>query len=141
VPITTDGITTLSYFAADKVGNEEQPRTLVVRIDKTAPEAVARFDPARQDVVVLGRDAGSGVPAGPVATGAVTRSREGELRTYTLRDAADNELVLKAQVNKDGHELKANIVSLQYNGGPVGTVGLNRLEFEWELDQAGGCGS
>lgn len=35
--ITTEGITTVTFFAEDQAGNPESPQTLVVRIDRTAP--------------------------------------------------------------------------------------------------------
>ena len=37
VPISAEGITTLSYFAVDNAENQEEPRTLTVQIDTTAP--------------------------------------------------------------------------------------------------------
>jgi len=37
VSISTEGTTTLSYFATDNAGNRESAKTLVVRIDKTPP--------------------------------------------------------------------------------------------------------
>ena len=37
VPVTAEGISTLSYFATDNAGNAETPQTLTVRIDRKAP--------------------------------------------------------------------------------------------------------
>jgi len=37
VAITTEGITTLTYFATDNAGNSEVPKSVTVRIDRTAP--------------------------------------------------------------------------------------------------------
>jgi hypothetical protein len=37
VPVSTEGTTSFTYYATDQAGNEEQPHTLVVRIDRTAP--------------------------------------------------------------------------------------------------------
>jgi DNA-binding beta-propeller fold protein YncE len=36
-PISTEGMTTVSFFATDAAGNVEAPNTLVVQIDKTPP--------------------------------------------------------------------------------------------------------
>jgi hypothetical protein len=37
VPITAEGITTLSYLATDQAGNQAQPQTVTVKIDETTP--------------------------------------------------------------------------------------------------------
>ena len=42
VAISAEGVTTRTYFARDAAGNEEEPNTLVVRIDRTAPDARLR---------------------------------------------------------------------------------------------------
>lgn len=47
VPVNAEGITTLTYFASDAVGNQEAPKTLLVRIDKTPPVATAGTVPGR----------------------------------------------------------------------------------------------
>ena len=47
-------------------GNTEAPKTYVVQIDKTAPEAFHQFDPVTKMLQVFGRDSGSGEqPARP----------------------------------------------------------------------------
>jgi hypothetical protein len=46
VDVTAAGITTLTYFAVDKAGNEEAARTLTIRIDRLAPETTAKRTPA-----------------------------------------------------------------------------------------------
>ena len=37
IPITAEGLTTLSFFARDNAGNQETSQTVTVRIDKSAP--------------------------------------------------------------------------------------------------------
>jgi probable HAF family extracellular repeat protein len=157
IAITTEGITTLSYFATDQAGNQEQAKTLVVRIDTTPPEAVIQFDPTRQDLLVFGKDAGSGVPPGPIAPSSTAptswnsddravdakpegNDRSAELRPYTLTDLAGNTttLVLKVQVpGPHGHQLKARLVSIQYGSTPAVTFGSNSEEFHWDLAKDG----
>jgi hypothetical protein len=46
VPLTTEGVHTISYFAVDNVGNTEVERVMTVRIDKTAPVATGAPDRA-----------------------------------------------------------------------------------------------
>ena len=45
VPVTAEGITTLTYFAEDTAGNKEAPKTLTVQIDKTPPTITATLTP------------------------------------------------------------------------------------------------
>ncbi len=45
IAFTTEGETTIEYFATDNAGNIEESRTLVVRIDKTPPTLVANVEP------------------------------------------------------------------------------------------------
>jgi hypothetical protein len=153
VTITAEGITTLSFFAADNAGNQEAAKTLVVRIDKTAPEARVQFDPVRRDIVVIATDNLSGVPASPIPPISVTPTSAGrddededghqgngeraELRTYVIQDAAGNTLRLVLKVRRDEHELRAQVVSLQINGAAVVTPAQNSLRVELELEKAG----
>jgi hypothetical protein len=46
VPISTEGITTLNFFASDNAGNRESGKSLVVRIDKTPPNLMCSASPA-----------------------------------------------------------------------------------------------
>jgi probable HAF family extracellular repeat protein len=46
IPITAEGVTTLSYFATDQAGNQEQPKTLTVRIDTTPPAITCQASPS-----------------------------------------------------------------------------------------------
>jgi hypothetical protein len=142
VTITAEGVTTLSFFATDKAGNTEAAKSLVVKIDKTAPEARVQFDPARRDIVVIATDNLSGVPAGPILPVSVTPSSRdsddgdqarAELRTLLIQDAAGNTLRLVLTVRRDEHELGAQVVSLQINGGAVITPAQNSLRVEFEL--------
>ena len=46
VKITAEGTTTVTYFATDKAGNVETKKTLVVRIDRSAPTVSCTADPS-----------------------------------------------------------------------------------------------
>jgi hypothetical protein len=151
-PITAEGVTTLTYFATDQAGNKEPAHTQLIKVDRTAPEAIVRFDPEHQDVLVVGQDGLSGAPAGPVAPLSVVpagsgrddeddeRSGDddrsgghGELRTYRIVDAASNTLQLTLEVHKTGHQLRAQVSRLQYNGAAGHTPARNSARFEWTL--------
>jgi hypothetical protein len=145
IPITAEGETTVTFFATDNAGNDEAPpKTVVVRIDRTAPEAILRFDPATRDLLVVRRDDLSGVPAGPVPPPAVAAGgwdREddeeepevgpAELRTYRPTDAAGNTLTLTVKVRRVGHRLRARIVRLQYEGEAPVAPTRNVVRFSW----------
>jgi hypothetical protein len=134
VAITAEGITTLTFFSTDNAGNVEPAQTLVVRIDKTAPEAFVQFDPATKGLAVLGRDGLSG----PVSGGApFTGDRRA--RTYTVLDIAGNSLVLGIGVSKDDEDLSAKLTGLRYDDAAgVRTFSRNgKLEFGWDAAKDG----
>ncbi len=112
-PLSTEGQYEITYFAIDRLGNEESPQTLDVRIDLTPPTmngfptAPCVIWPPNHKMVhvadVAGADALSGIanvqvtgtssePAAPgdirIVKGSVdlraTRAGHGDGRTYTL---------------------------------------------------------
>jgi len=149
VTISADGTHTVEFWSEDNAGNPEAPKSVTVQIDKTAPEAYIQLDPSGKNVAVYGRDGLSGVQPGPVAPASVTPVKWGgddddddekgtaELRTYNLVDQAGNSLVLLLKVKKEGHEVKAEVVSLQYNGAAVVTLTGNSAKFEWSAEKNG----
>jgi len=59
-------------------------------------------------------------------------------RTYTITDSGGHVVTLIMQVQKNGNELKATIVSIQYgNASPV-TPTHNKLDFQYSLAKDGG---
>jgi len=99
-------------------------------------------------VLVFGRDSQSGVTPGPVAPLSVSFTKcfddddehnggKAELRTYKVVDLAGNSLLLVEKVKKKGQEIKVEVVSLQYNGGPLITPPKNTKNFEWATDKRG----
>ncbi|HEU4942652.1 MAG TPA: hypothetical protein VFT18_05255, partial [Gaiellaceae bacterium] len=137
VVISGEGVTTLSFFATDNAGNTSDTGTYTVRLDKTAPEAYLRFDPATKDVAVFGRDALSGIGAGAVTPSAVNPLVTGdpglsaERRTYDLADRAGNTLRLVDVVRLTRSDAIATIQTLQYNGGAVTTPAEHRVSISW----------
>ena len=123
IPVTTEGVHTLRFHSIDRSQNVEAWKQAVVRLDKTAPEAVITYDPYTHQIVVHGRDLLSGVDPGPVSPGwSVTPttwtdfgSDTAELRTYRIQDHADNTLLLTMKVKCEPDELEFNIIALQYN--------------------------
>ncbi|HEX7961459.1 MAG TPA: hypothetical protein VF493_16165, partial [Terriglobales bacterium] len=100
IPITSEGITTITFFATDFAGNAEEAKTFTVRLDKTPPTISGSRTPApnangwnNTDVTVQFQctDATSGLAAGspPVPT---VLSAEGanQSTTATCSDVAGN---------------------------------------------------
>ncbi|HEY0584486.1 MAG TPA: hypothetical protein VGE94_20050, partial [Chloroflexota bacterium] len=156
ISIATEGSHTLQFRSIDGANNLEATRSVVVRVDKTVPELSQRFDPGSRELVVTGRDSGSGTAAGAVQPLSVAPTlwsvRYGddpsdvaelpaELRTYRVEDEAGNSVVLVEKVVKvstaGGGVYKARVVSLQYNGGPVQTQPLNVAAAIWTQGAGG----
>lgn len=142
--LTSEGVTNVYYRSTDRAGNIEVTKSTPVKIDMTPPEAYNQFSPIAHDLQVFCRDASSGCSAGiaPVTPSSVVSAKWGdeeddddkgtaELRTYTITDLAGNTLVLVEKVRKKGHELKAHVVSLQYNSGTPIMAPKNKKGFEW----------
>ena len=118
VAIAASGITTITYFATDNVGNMEVAKTLVVKVDKIGPEAFGQFDPVTKTVKVFGTSAISGVPAGPAVgscmpiesfyAGNAGNNDAGDKSlaqrcTYKISDAADNSVVIVDDVKVEDY--------------------------------------
>ena len=139
VVISSEGVTTLSFFATDNAGNTSDVGSVTIKLDKTAPEAYLRFDPAKTDIAVFGRDSLSGITADALSPSSVRRVQTGdrnlraEIRTYDLVDAAGNTLQLVDSVGLTKDDATAGIQTLQYNGGAVTRPPYSLLFFEWTL--------
>jgi hypothetical protein len=141
VNVTAEGIHVLRFRSTDLADNVEAAQTLLVRLDLTPPEAVIRFDPATQDVIVAAKDPADTVtvvmPPAPVPDGKdkedASEGRRIAPRSYTVTDRADNTLVVVLAVRREGTELKAQVVSLQRNGLAVELAAPNRIAIEWSL--------
>ncbi len=138
VPISAEGVHSIQYGSVDYSQNKETKRSLPARIDKTAPEAVIRFDPVIDDVVVFTRDGLSGADTTAVAIQSrkVTQwtsfgSDVAELRVYRLTDYADNTTTLTLKVRCSPFAYEASVVGLSYDDEP------HRIEREQrEREQA-----
>jgi hypothetical protein len=135
---TTEGVHTPSVTVRDAAGNVATFAPPAVKIDKTAPEAYLRFDPATRDLVAFGVDSLSGVAGGAIAPAAARLgARPAEERTFTIADLAGNIFVVVSEVRRAGHQIQAEIRSLQYNGGVTLKVTENRSHFEYAVNRSG----
>ena len=138
VTLTSEGAgQVVNGIAMDRAGNTASVN-ISINIDKTAPEGLVQFDPVTKDLQVLGRDSLSGVLPGPVSPVSVI-AQDGNIqqRTYTINDLAGNTLTFVLQVQAAGRQLQAEIVSLQYNSGPILSAPANSLRYDWQTDPNG----
>ena len=122
VTISAEGVHAVLYGSVDHSQNVETKKSLPVRIDKTAPEAVIRFDARLDDVVVFARDglSGSDATAVPILSRTPTQwtsfgSDVAELRVYRLSDYADNATTLTLKVRCSPFAYEASVVGLSYD--------------------------
>lgn len=124
IAVAAEGTTTLTYFARDAAGNAETPQTLVVRIDRTAPDAALRWSTGAHDLVVEGEDALSGVVA--VTTTIAPVKKHESLRRYVVTDRAGNSRALDVLVREHGDDRR------------VAELPGAELDVHQRLDKAGG---
>ena len=60
-----------------------------------------------------------------------------ELRTYEVVDLAGNSLTLVERVKKAGHEIKAELLSLQYQDAEPTDAPENKQNFQWATERDG----
>jgi hypothetical protein len=148
--IVTEGRTTITFFATDQTGNAEKAQDLLLRLDKTPPEASVRFNIAQRDVAVFGRDPGSGVPSDPISPTATTATpnrvdaedgdddaASSQLRTYRVVDLADNVLQLSLAVRGSPRQTRATVTSIKYEDATAVTPSSNSARFQWTLTADG----
>ncbi len=123
VAITTEGVTTVSYFAADNADNSEVSKTLTVKIDKSPPEASIGADTANKDLKVSGRDNLSGLST-------VTKDASGN---YTITDVAGHTTRLLFK-NTYANKLLtfAQLTGMQYDSAPVVGVPTTSFAYTWD---------
>jgi len=102
VPISANGVTTLTYFARDNASNAEAPKTLSVQVDKTPPTVTfgapspaanaAGWNNTDVSIAFTTGDGASGVDASKTTASPVTLTTEGSAvtATITVTDKAGN---------------------------------------------------
>ena len=122
--VSSEGTTTIQYFSIDSQGNREVTSTLVLHIDKTAPEAFIAFDPIRQKLSVSGRDALGDTTVSEGAT------------SYVLTDSAGHTLqILFTQPKLKARRTSLSITKLIYDD--VDKPASATLKYKWSANNAG----
>jgi pectin methylesterase-like acyl-CoA thioesterase len=138
VTLTNEGAGQLVNGNATDLAGNTATVNITINIDKTAPEAVIQIDPVTKGLQVFGRDTLAGVVPGAIAPLSVTPVQGAtEQRTYSVNDLAGNTLTLVLEVKGDSNELKAEVISLQYNSGPILSAPGNKLLYDWKTNQNG----
>jgi len=130
IVITAEGVHALQFRSIDRAQNVEPTKHATIRIDLTPPEATIRYDPAKHEIVVTGRDALSGVAPGPVTPASVIvvpwndfGADLSEIRTYRIVDLAGNVLDLVMKVRRERYEMEIGILTLHYAAGGQSDAG------------------
>jgi pimeloyl-ACP methyl ester carboxylesterase len=84
--ITNEGSTTILYYSTDSAGNKEATNTLVLKIDKTAPEASITFEPITQLLRIAGSDNLSSTTVATTATSSLITDGAGHTLKVLLAD-------------------------------------------------------
>ncbi|MBI4635367.1 MAG: 6-bladed beta-propeller [Candidatus Rokubacteria bacterium] len=109
VMITAEGTTTLVYFARDNAGNQQAPRTLTIRIDKTPPGLACSPSPAANangwnntnvTVNFSATDALSGIDTPPAPVALATEGAN-QIVTRSVLDNAGNSASTTCRVSID----------------------------------------
>lgn len=123
ISINTEGSHSVKFYSTDRAGNSEAEQELKFTIDKTAPEAVFGFSAQVKDMIVTAQDALDPNPT--VADG-------GDVVRIT--DKAGNVTVVGLSEKDRKKKLKAELVSLSYNGA-LQDISNNKFSYKWEYDK------
>lgn len=141
VSFFNEGLYNLLYRSIDKADNSENEKAASFTIDKTAPEAIIKFDPAAKDITVLSSETGNGVKYTIVPSKDTPDKEDGDkgwkLRKYIIKDCGSNSLILLLRHKKSGNEVKARIVSMQYDNAQAITPRNNKISIEYSQEKNG----
>ena len=120
IPVTSEGTTTIAYRARDNAGNVEAEKTLVVRIDRTAPTATCTASPGTLwpaddklvpiTVKVKVQDSGSGAAGFVLASVTSNEPADGDIRDF-VTGTADTTGRLRAERAAKGN---GRVYTLKY---------------------------
>ena len=120
--ITSEGSHTITFFATDRAGNNEQEQTISFVIDKIAPEFTVEFDPVAKDLTFLAQESDVNIIDNDDVVTFIDKA--GNVTEITLQDENRKEL------------MRAVIKSLTYNGVAV-DMSQNSVEYSWNLNSNG----
>ncbi len=132
--LSNEGETIIKYRSIDKAGNIEKEKQIIIKIDKTAPEAKIYFDKENQDLKVEGIDDLTENPI--ISIFEIDEDKRGVV--YKIEDEAGNitELTFKKEKQKK-KEIEAELESVRYNN-ILREFPDNKIKYEWSLEKDGG---
>jgi hypothetical protein len=113
----------------DESSESNNESSIQYLLDRTPPEAELFFDVQSEDITVRGADNLSSVEISIIEENIKNKS----MRTYTLTDDRGNATELVIEIQHAGKEIKAEIVSLEYNNQPV-SLPENQLKIEYLVE-------
>ncbi|MBI4089568.1 MAG: hypothetical protein HY424_02565 [Candidatus Levybacteria bacterium] len=119
--ITEEKINKLKFRSVDNAGNEEDPKELEIKIDKTPPEAKIFIDQGKQDLVVVGAD----INPTTVTRSDNTLTKKKNDAFYVVNDEAGNYLKLDVREREKIKLDRFRIYSVQYNNDPIKILASN----------------
>lgn len=161
--VTVEGTTTVQYFSTNTQGSKESIQIKTIKIDKTAPEAKAVFNPTTQKLDVIGIDNLSAVSVTIEDSSSQTyekKSEKGDEKkgqsnmkrndgkekqdesektriTTTLRDDAGHTTVLVFQKKRDKeNRIDLKWQSIVYDGNVIAPHDT-AVQYQWQLDHSG----
>ncbi len=123
IQINTEGQHTLQFYSTDNAGNAEPVQTIQFTIDKTAPEAMFKFNSQTKDLDIAASD---------ILDPAPTAVQNGVL--VTLKDKAGNSTVLTFKEKDRRKSLSAKLIGVSYNG-VVQDISKTLFQFAWTVDK------
>jgi len=123
--LSKEGIQNILFFSIDKAGNSEEPKNIIIKIDKTVPVLSISFDTDTKKISILGTDILSPVVVSSDTKGATVTDEAGHSVAVTF-----------SKYNVAGKETKLEINSLSVDTviSPITSVTLG---FEWSLEKNG----
>lgn len=128
--ISGEGLHLIKYMSVDNAGNKDVEHNMGFTIDKTPPEAIIGFDPVSKDIKVYNSETGSEEGYSVQYFKNYFGDWDWEQRQYTLKDCADNSMVLQLKYKKDGKEVMFKVISMQYNDGEIIVASNNSADTQ-----------
>lgn len=141
--ITRAGNYSLAYKSLDKADNAEIAKIESFTIDQGMPEALIKFDPVSKEIKVYSDK--DRVEASYTVLSSKKDNKDNkekdeqgwELRKYSVKDCTENSFAIILKYKKEGKEIKAKVVSLQYGNDKVINARENDFSVEYSLEKSG----